>query len=200
MDHLRKGIQEIKNFDGEVSELDVLYNKLSREYRLAAKETGPNVELYNQLRLAAQETRARLHRNSEPNSLRSRPKRNPPLNSPNELLGQDITSRLQSLNRTLQSECERASASFSLLQRSTQRLRQTHASYQSFSNLISLSKGLVKDVGRMDANDRWAVYAAFGVLVIVVLYVFVRRAPIPWFLWPWHWPYLVMRLIKRFRD
>lgn len=112
-------------------------------------------------------------------------------------MADDVTERLQHMNRTLQAENERAVASLGLLARSTRKLAETNAMYQAFSSVVSQSKTLMREVSNLDRDDRRKVQAAFVVLLGIVAYVFVKRAPVPAFVWPWNWIRLLLWLFRK---
>ena len=120
--------------------------------------------------------------------------------TPASHLANDITERLQHMNRTLAAENERAVASLGVLARSSRRLAETNAVYLPLSGLVTRAKALQREVSSLDKTERMRVQAAMVAFIAVALYVLVARLPVPAIIWPWNWVRMGIRIVKYIRG
>jgi hypothetical protein len=111
-------------------------------------------------------------------------------------LANDITERLQHMNRTLAAENERAVASLGVLARSSRRLAETNAVYSTLGSLVTKARALQREVSSLDKTERLRVQAAMVAFMAVAGYVLVARLPVPAIVWPWNWIRALIRIIR----
>lgn len=116
--------------------------------------------------------------------------------TPTSHLANDITERLQHMNRTLAAENERAVASLGVLARSSRRLAETNAVYSTLGSLVAKGRALQREVSGLDKTERMRVQAAMVAFIAVALYVVVARLPVPAIVWPWNWVRVLVRVIR----
>lgn len=120
--------------------------------------------------------------------------------TPASHLANDITERLQHMNRTLAAENERAVASLGVLARSSRRLAETNTIYSSLGSLVTKARALQREVSSLDKTERMRVQAAMVAFMAVALYVLVARLPVPAIVWPWNWIRALVRVVEYIRK
>lgn len=103
---------------------------------------------------------------------------------PAAALGEEISSQLRMMTRTMAEEIERTEKAAELLEQSTRRMQQTDDLHRStLSSLLLRTRRLVSSLSRKENRDQLYIAVAVAIYVIVFIYVLCSRFFIlRWFL------------------
>ncbi|KAJ9101145.1 hypothetical protein QFC21_003363 [Naganishia friedmannii] len=87
----------------------------------------------------------------------------------------EVTDALRRTAATMRAELERSVMATQLLDESTQTLRSTSSLYDTYSNLLTTSTRLVKQLERADWYDKLIIFLALGLFFLVVAFIIKRR-------------------------
>ncbi|KAJ9110672.1 hypothetical protein QFC19_001501 [Naganishia cerealis] len=87
----------------------------------------------------------------------------------------EVTDALRRTAANMRAELERSVMATQLLDESTQTLRSTSTLYDTYSNLLTTSTKLVKQLERADWYDKLVIFLALGLFFLVVAFIIKRR-------------------------
>ncbi|KAJ9126074.1 hypothetical protein QFC24_002346 [Naganishia onofrii] len=87
----------------------------------------------------------------------------------------EVTDALRRTAANMRAELERSVMATQLLDESTQTLRSTSSLYDTYSNLLTTSTRLVKQIERADWYDKLVIFLALGLFFLVVAFIIKRR-------------------------
>ena len=98
--------------------------------------------------------------------------------STGEALAEDVSDQLSRLDQSLRAQVDLSSRNVSVTERSVKTLSEVRHRYSEFSEINRHSQRLVKRYKEKKQREHMMIMAAFGVFMVVCLYVFLRRMPL----------------------